>query len=249
MGIDFSCSPTEAPSRAFVSESLAQNKASSATSLEADGRKERETRPVKASKVIPNVETPVGELPAGIPATSPIGMPFPIVVHAKSANRHSLLLSPAGDSQSVQPQGSLCDRKSAGNRGSGDGNAQNDERFRLEHAVQVIDTLNARINGMERTEQRLRKQLRDEKERLKDEKANREGLLNLLVLAEEKVLTAETLTAVLRCNVDRYRGWWITEYYSLRAILGMLSRDQVVEARVIGEAAEERYASWLNMQD
>jgi hypothetical protein len=123
------------------------------------------------------------------------------------------------------------------------------ERFRLEHAIQVIDTLNARINTMERTEQRVRKQLRDEKERFKDSKAYGEGLLNLLVLVEEKVSTGEALTAMLRCDIDRYRGWWITEYYSLRAVLGMLSRDQRAEARAIGEAAEERYASWLNMQD
>ncbi|TEB34015.1 hypothetical protein FA13DRAFT_1789206 [Coprinellus micaceus] len=123
------------------------------------------------------------------------------------------------------------------------------ERFRLEHAIETIDLLNERIKAIERTEHRLRKQLRDEKERLKDSKAYGEGLLNLLVLAEEKMSNAETVTATLRCDIERYRGWWITEYYSLRALFGMLSREQRVEARVIREAAEERYTAWLNMQE
>ncbi|TEB22933.1 hypothetical protein FA13DRAFT_1715750 [Coprinellus micaceus] len=120
------------------------------------------------------------------------------------------------------------------------------ERHRMAHAIGTIDDLTIRIKAMERTEQRLRKNLGEMKERFKNAKADGEGLLNLLVLAEEKVSTAEAVTSMLKDDVNRYRGWWITEYYSLRAVLGMLPQDQRDEARLIEEAAEDRYTTWSN---
>ncbi|TEB34538.1 hypothetical protein FA13DRAFT_1707429 [Coprinellus micaceus] len=61
-----------------------------------------------------------------------------------------------------------------------------EEWFRTEVAVEAIDSLNLRIHKFEKNEQRLKRQLREEKDRVKNSKAAEEGTLNLLVLAEER---------------------------------------------------------------
>ncbi|KAJ3526687.1 hypothetical protein NMY22_g10071 [Coprinellus aureogranulatus] len=123
------------------------------------------------------------------------------------------------------------------------------ERFRLEHAIQTIDALNMRIQKLERTEQRLKRQLRQEKERHKSSKAEGEGALNLLVLAEEKLSDVEAVMAVLKRDVDRYRGWWLTEYYSLRAVLTMLSREQREDVHALAQSAEARFMTFQTAHD
>ncbi|TEB28676.1 hypothetical protein FA13DRAFT_1711685 [Coprinellus micaceus] len=120
------------------------------------------------------------------------------------------------------------------------------ERLRLEGAIQVIDTLNNRIGAMERTEQRLKKQLREEKERLKNSKADAEGALHLLVMAEEKIAEAENQVVAMRDDVDRYRRWWLTEYYSLKVVLAKLSHADRIDVYHIFEAAQERFETFSN---
>lgn len=123
-----------------------------------------------------------------------------------------------------------------------------ENRFRTEIAVEAIDSLNVRIHKLERSEQRLRRQLKDEKDRTKNSKAEAEGTLNLLVLAEEKVCEIEAVMAALRQDVDRYRAWWLTEYYSLKALLAMIPRDRRGDVYHIAESAHARFATFSKVQ-
>lgn len=118
------------------------------------------------------------------------------------------------------------------------------ERIRLERAIQTIDAFKARIRTLERSEQRLKKQVKEEKDRLKDCKADAEGTLSLMVLAEEKVCELEAVIAELRQDVDRYRRWWLTEYYSLRALLALLPNDSQQDVKHIAESAHARFATF-----
>lgn len=51
------------------------------------------------------------------------------------------------------------------------------ERIRLKNAIEAIDALNARLSAQQLIETRLKKQLADERERIKDTKAEAEGLM------------------------------------------------------------------------
>lgn len=121
---------------------------------------------------------------------------------------------------------------------------ETEERFRLDQALQSIETLNLRIHNLQKTEQRLRKQVREEKERLKNSKADAEGALSLLVMAEEKIYEVEGVMAFLKQDVDRYRRWWLTEYYSLKAVLAMLPQGSWDDVGHIAEAAHARFATF-----
>lgn len=123
-----------------------------------------------------------------------------------------------------------------------------EDKFRMEIAVEAIDSLNIRIHKFERNEQRLRRQLKEEKDRMKDSKAEAEGALRLLVLAEEKICEIEAAMAILRQDVDRYRGWWLTEYYSLKALLSMIPRDRRGDAYHFAEAAHARFATFSTVR-
>lgn len=118
--------------------------------------------------------------------------------------------------------------------------------FRLEKAIETIDVLNARIQAQQLLESRLKKQLADEKERIKNSKAEAEGLMTLLVLAEENIEQARAMSATLKLNVDRYRGWWLTEYYSLRAITALLPADQMEDVSHIVQSAHSRFESFTS---
>jgi hypothetical protein len=119
-----------------------------------------------------------------------------------------------------------------------------EEWFRTEVAVEAIDSLNLRIHKFEKNEQRLKRQLREEKDRVKNSKAAEEGTLNLLVLAEERVCEVDAMMAVLRQDADRYRAWWLTEYYSLKALLVMLPHDRLDDVHHIAESAHARFATF-----
>jgi hypothetical protein len=123
-----------------------------------------------------------------------------------------------------------------------------EDRFRMEIAVEAIDSLNIRIHKLEKSEQRLRRQLKEEKDRMKNSKAEAEGALNLLVLTEEKMCEIEAVMAVLRQDVDRYRGWWLTEYYSLKALLAMIPRDRRGGVYHIAESAHARFATFSTVR-
>lgn len=118
------------------------------------------------------------------------------------------------------------------------------ERVRLGQAIEMIDSLNVRIHGLERTERRLKKQLLEERERLKDSKVDAEGARNSLVLMEEKICEAEATIAALRQDVERFRGWWLNEYYSLKVLLTLVPQESKGDVRHIVHAAHARFATW-----
>lgn len=99
--------------------------------------------------------------------------------------------------------------------------------------------LELKIHDLERSKSQYRAQLRAKAEHVKDTKADLEETRTQLVMAEEKVDEMEQLIERLLRTVERYRGWWLTEYHSLRALLVLVPDSEDVEA--ITSSAHARY--------
>lgn len=91
----------------------------------------------------------------------------------------------------------------------------------------AIEALNRQIRVLEQSERRLKTRLCEEKEFVKDIKAEFEAAQNeALILAErlhnEKVNLKESTR-----DLERYRGWWLNEYYSLKVALQMIPDEDL----------------------
>lgn len=74
---------------------------------------------------------------------------------------------------------------------------------------------------------------------MKDERAALEETRTQLIMAEEKVEDMEKLVRVLLKDLNQFRGWWLTEYLSLRALLELVPDKADVEPLM--SSAEARF--------
>ncbi|TEB19264.1 hypothetical protein FA13DRAFT_1719018 [Coprinellus micaceus] len=105
-----------------------------------------------------------------------------------------------------------------------------------------INTLKERIAEIERSERRLKLQLQRKAESVKDAKVEKDEARTEWLKAEEKLEEMERTVETLRREAERYRGWWLTEYYSLKVVLGLVPNKQDVE--VIASSARGRFVTY-----
>ncbi|KAJ3494081.1 hypothetical protein NMY22_g20125 [Coprinellus aureogranulatus] len=102
-----------------------------------------------------------------------------------------------------------------------------------------IDALRSQIEGLHRAEKRLKSRLRDKTEGMKDMNVELDEARAEAVQLEEQMEGMKVKGQVLQSNLERYRRWWLTDYYSLKVVLGLVPNQE--EVKHIAEGAHGRY--------
>ncbi|TEB25639.1 hypothetical protein FA13DRAFT_1796333 [Coprinellus micaceus] len=102
-----------------------------------------------------------------------------------------------------------------------------------------VASLTLKIQNLERAQRRYRRQVQEKTENLKDMRVEVEETRLQLALMEEKMDEAKAKAGRLSTELNRYRAWWLTEYHSLQALLGLVPDRRSVEA--IASSAEDRF--------
>ncbi|KAF6765306.1 hypothetical protein DFP72DRAFT_839163 [Ephemerocybe angulata] len=106
----------------------------------------------------------------------------------------------------------------------------------------ALAILNARIRRLEVSERRLKQRLEQRAEDLRDSKTELEGTVTELLRAQEQMDRQEEYLKGLRTQVDKYRGWWLNEYYFVKLLLGMIPKP--AEVAVIAASSHARYKAY-----
>ncbi|KAJ3529765.1 hypothetical protein NMY22_g8864 [Coprinellus aureogranulatus] len=117
-------------------------------------------------------------------------------------------------------------------------------------ARETIQALRLEITRLERSENRLKDQLHREKERLKDTRVDVEESRAALILKEEELDEAKVSKEAIKRELNRFRGWWLTENHSVRAILTLVpkcKRDAGLEA-IVG-SSESRFKTYSGIDN
>jgi hypothetical protein len=100
----------------------------------------------------------------------------------------------------------------------------------LERIKGEADILRDRVEVLAHSERRLRKKLADRAESSKDLMTELQGTRTELIFAEEKIAAMDVQLQLVKGEFEKYRRWWLTEYYSLKVVLELVSsRDNVEE--------------------
>jgi chromosome segregation ATPase len=99
----------------------------------------------------------------------------------------------------------------------------------LARVKEEANILKHRVRVLERSERSLKRKLAERKEELKDVMTELQGTRTELILAEEKLGDMGTRLHLVQREFEKYRGWWLTEYYSLKVVLELVSRRDNVE--------------------
>ncbi|TEB24444.1 hypothetical protein FA13DRAFT_1714729 [Coprinellus micaceus] len=105
-----------------------------------------------------------------------------------------------------------------------------------------IEVLKGRIRELESSERRLRDKLAIRGELLKDARGEREEARTECVKVEEALEEKEKTLEAVTNEANRYRGWWLTDYYSLKVVLGLVPNKEDVEA--IASASRDRFITY-----
>ncbi|TEB36974.1 hypothetical protein FA13DRAFT_1787260 [Coprinellus micaceus] len=92
-------------------------------------------------------------------------------------------------------------------------------RRQLLRAQTEIEELKAHVECLEHSEGRLKRRLAEEKELVKDARVEAEESLAQVARVEEKIDEMGASMDALRRDFNQYRGWWLTENRSLKAVL------------------------------
>jgi hypothetical protein len=79
-------------------------------------------------------------------------------------------------------------------------------------------------------------------ELLKDARGERDEARTECVKAEEALEEKEKTLEVVTREANRYRGWWLTDYYSLKVVISLVPNKEEVEA--ISAASRDRFAAY-----
>ena len=96
-------------------------------------------------------------------------------------------------------------------------------------SADIVARLEARILHLERSARRLKSQLENEKENRKDSRAEIHEARNESIILAEEMEKREAQLEQLQRQVDRYRGWWINEYYFVKVLLQIVPNPKDVE--------------------
>lgn len=107
--------------------------------------------------------------------------------------------------------------------------------------------LKARIQTLERAERRVKTRLVQEKENTKDVRADLGAAQHRVSILEERLDNECIAQQRILAELERYRGWWLNEYYCLKVALQMIAEpDDGVEA--MRESSRARYMIHLASQ-
>ncbi|KAF6745747.1 hypothetical protein DFP72DRAFT_856053 [Ephemerocybe angulata] len=110
--------------------------------------------------------------------------------------------------------------------------------------VEELEAYQNRGNLLERSERRLKKQLRDVREELRDKKSELGGVTSEFLDAQSKVEEQTYHMDGLRKQVDRYRGWWLNEYLFVKILLDLVPCPKDVEE--IASCSHDRYRTYCD---
>ncbi|TEB28916.1 hypothetical protein FA13DRAFT_1711596 [Coprinellus micaceus] len=105
-----------------------------------------------------------------------------------------------------------------------------------------IEAMQNRIQVLERSERQLKKRLADKMELIKEIKGERDEARTESVKAEEASAERDNALEGVTREANRYRGWWLTEYYHLKKVLELVPNEKGVEA--ITSEARERFLAY-----
>ncbi|KAJ3497036.1 hypothetical protein NMY22_g19742 [Coprinellus aureogranulatus] len=100
-----------------------------------------------------------------------------------------------------------------------------------------IKTMELRIANLERSEARLKGQIRQKVENLKDMKVEVDRARAEALRAEEARDDMEVGIQDLQQRFERYKRWWLTDYYSMKVILELVPNKDDVRDIALGAQA------------
>lgn len=104
-----------------------------------------------------------------------------------------------------------------------------------------IAALNNRIAELECSEARLKSKIRQKVESMKDMKVEIGQAQAEALRAEEKRESMTALVQQLEGDLERYRRWWLTDYYSLKVVLDLVPNKR--DVRAIALSSQARFDS------
>lgn len=117
-------------------------------------------------------------------------------------------------------------------------------RSRPRGQAEAINALTTRIQALERSEQRLKARLAEQKDTLKDTKADLKAALFQASILEERLDEEEIAQRKLVQELDRYRRWWLNEFYSLKVAVQLIP-DPDDGVLAMQESSRARYTFHL----
>lgn len=81
-----------------------------------------------------------------------------------------------------------------------------------------------------------------EADRVQTELLKLEEAASILAKAEKTIMKLQTSVATLKCDGDKFRRWWLTEYYSLKVVLELVPNREDVET--IASASHARFSTY-----
>jgi hypothetical protein len=110
-----------------------------------------------------------------------------------------------------------------------------------------MQALNARIRALEKSERRLKGRLAEEKEALKDAQTEARAAQHQASILEERLDNEGLAYQHVMRELERYRGWWLNEYYCLKVALRLITEpdDGVLAMR---ESSHARFMVHLAAQ-
>ncbi|KAF6751822.1 hypothetical protein DFP72DRAFT_850335 [Ephemerocybe angulata] len=108
----------------------------------------------------------------------------------------------------------------------------------------TIRDLNAKIKELEASRTRIKKNLRNRCEALKDARDELTAVIHEVTELQKGADRQEEQLQSLRGEVDRYRGWWLNEYIFVKILLGLVPRP--ADVCVIAAASHSRYRTFCS---
>ncbi|KAF6744220.1 hypothetical protein DFP72DRAFT_857819 [Ephemerocybe angulata] len=96
-----------------------------------------------------------------------------------------------------------------------------------------IANLHARAERAERSQKRMKAQLTKEKELRKDTAVELEETRNELLDMEERLDTMNQTLKRYQAEAERYRGWWLNEYYSVKVLARLVPRPAELSVAIV----------------
>lgn len=118
--------------------------------------------------------------------------------------------------------------------------------LKLATAERKVLLLEREVSHLKRREGRYKDRLEAKGESLKDALGEAQEARTQTVMAEERIDTLEALLGDVRKDLVRYKGWWLTEYHSMKVVIGLLpDPDYVHDIAMSSKARFETYSASL----
>lgn len=107
-----------------------------------------------------------------------------------------------------------------------------------------IGELQARIRRLEQSERRLKRQLVEGGDRLANKEVELGEVRRALHTLEDVCEEQKESVRELEGGVDRYRRWWMNEFYSLKVALSLARDPSDRGILAMKESSQARFMTW-----